>query len=147
MEQLEPIHAAQIVAALQDLRLESPVYSRVANDPEWVTDNLTRLIEAGAMLGVVSPDKGFMLGSITGTWFDATIQAYEQLLYVYPNHRGGIIAVRLIRAFENLARERGATCIHVGASTGMNDARTLELYAALGYQAQTASMKKELTHV
>lgn len=142
-----PVHCAEAVACLRIMREESPTYNYAEDDPSWVVENLKRIVAAGALTGVIEPGKGFMIGAINHPWYSRRVEAYEQLLYIRPEHRGGMLAVRLIRAWEALARARGAAVCNVGASSGMAEDRTRELYQRLGYSYHGQSLKKDLTHV
>lgn len=144
MRTIVPSDATSIVDMLRLLRQESPTYNSVDDDPEWVEGNLKRLLEADAIVGVIEPGKGFMIGAITNTWYSKRIEAVEQLLYIDPDARGGMLAVRLIKSFEALARAGGAEELTVGATTGMQEDRTRELYLRLGYANFGQSLRKKL---
>lgn len=133
-----------IVEMLRIMRTESPTYSFAEDDPVWVRGNLEPLLERNALSGVIEPDKGFMIGAIFNTWYSKQIIAAEQLLYVHPDHRGGMLAVRLIKSFELHVEARGAEYLTVGASSGMTEERTRELYKRLGYEPQGQSLRKKL---
>ena len=139
-----PSDSFAIVELLRLLRQESPAYNYVEDDPAWVYDNLYAMLEAGQLIGVIVPERGFMIGTVSHTWYSKQLEATEQLLYIDPDARGGMLAVRLIRAFESLARERGAMHLHVGATTRMAEDRTRELYIRLGYEPTGQSLRKKL---
>ena len=136
-----------VVNCLLDLHVESPVYNKVKPDPEYVHGTLNQLFEGGALRGVIEEDKGFMFGFITSNWYDPTIEAHEQLLYVRKLYRGGVLAIKLIRHFENLCIDAGAKKISVGSSTGISDARTEFMYERLGYIRQGNVLSKDLSYV
>lgn len=144
MRVIAPSDTFAIVEMLRLLRQESPAYNYVDDDPAWVYDNLYPLIENEHMLGLIEPERGFMIGSISNTWYSKRREAVEQLLYVEPDARGGMLAVRLIKAFETLVRERGAVILHAGASTRMMEDRTAALYMRLGYEPVGQSLRKIL---
>lgn len=139
----------QIVEHLRVLREESPEYNYVEDDPLWVANNLLQLIENETLIGVVDVDedqyvKGFMIGFISHTWYSKRVDAIEQLLYIMPEFRGGSIAIRLIKGFEDVCRYRGAFELSVGASTGMAESRTVKLYEKLGYTLRSPTLVKRL---
>lgn len=144
MRLIVPSDTHNIVEMLRVLREESPAYNYVEDDPVWVAGNLEPLLERDAIVGVIEPERGFMIGAVYNTWYSKRIEAAEQLLYVHPDHRGGLLAVRLIKAFEALARSAGATYLHVGATTDMAEDRTRELYMRLGYEPKGQSLRKKL---
>lgn len=144
MRLIVPSDTHFIVEMLRIMRTESPTYSYAEDDPVWVRSNLEPLLERNALTGIIEPEKGFMIGAIFNTWYSKQIIAAEQLLYVHPDHRGGMLAVRLIKAFENLARERKAEYIDVGATSGMQEERTRDLYMRLGYEPKGQSLRKKI---
>lgn len=79
---------------------------------------------------------GFMAGYIGETFLNHEVNAYEQGLYVVPEHRGSTIAVRLVREFEAWARARGAKNIWLGQSVGQDQGQTLHFFERLGYECQ-----------
>lgn len=79
---------------------------------------------------------GFMAGYIGETFLNHEVNAYEQGLYVVPEHRGSTIAVRLVREFEAWARARGAKNIWLGQSVGQDQEQTLHFFERLGYECQ-----------
>jgi GNAT superfamily N-acetyltransferase len=144
MRTIVPSDATSIVDMLRLLRQESPTYNHVDDDPEWVEGNLKLLLEAEALTGVIEPNKGFMIGAIADTWYSKIVHATEQLLYIDPDFRGGMLAVRLIKSFEALARAGNAVDVHAGATTGMQDERTRALYMRLGYELHGLTLRKKL---
>lgn len=134
-----------IVKMLQTLREESPEYNYVDNNPAWVEANLETILQRGALFGSISEDtRGFIIGGVCTTWYSTRIEGFEQLLYVIPEARGGMIAVRLIKRFELQVKALGATVLSVGATTGMQEDRTARLYHALGYETKGTSLRKVL---
>ncbi len=144
MRLIVPSDTHFIVEMLRIMRTESPTYAYADDDPVYVRGNLEPLLERNAIVGMIEPDKGFMIGAIFNPWYSKQLQAVEQLLYVHPAHRGGMLAVRLIKAFEALARDRGAAWIDVGATSGMEEERTRDLYVRLGYEPKGQSLRKKL---
>lgn len=87
---------------------------------------------------------GGMAGGIVDQWYNDELVAYDYSLFVEPGRRNGIIAVRLIRAFEEWARIKGAKQIHMGIGTDMNVAGTSRLYESLGLKHFGPLFVKEL---
>lgn len=61
---------------------------------------------------------GFFLGHIGPYLFSRDLIATEYLWYVKPGHRGGTVSIRLMRAFIEWGKKRGAAEICMGVSTG-----------------------------
>lgn len=103
-------------------------------------NKITRLIAGGQYYteGVWAEDGliAFMAGQLSETYLNDEINAYEKGLFVVPEHRGGTIAVRLVRNFEAWARKSGAKNIWMGQSVGQNQQSTLHFFERLGYPCQ-----------
>lgn len=124
---------------------ESPVYSSMHTDTDYTRAYLHAAWDAGILFGVVDQaSRGCMFGSVSGNWSSPTLRAYEWMLYVEPAHRRSSLAVQLINRFEQMARERGATKLSVGSSTGINDEGVRKLYERLGYSSIGSSLQKDL---
>lgn len=140
--------ALDIVELLRILRIESPEYNYVDDDPAFVSSNLGTLIHNGTMKGVVAMQEqtlvGFMIGFVGAPWYSRRVEAMEQLLYVEPTWRGSTVAPKLIWGFENICREAGAAVLSVGASTGMAEDRTVKLYERMGYTKGSPTLRKVL---
>ena len=132
-----------IVQMLQEMRMESPTYNSCDDNPLYVSEMLSQYLEVGALQGVIS-DTGFMLAGVGAPWYDARPVATEQVLYVRRAARGGLGAVRLIRALENQVAASGARRLYVGASAGIQDERAELLYEKLGYVREGKHLYKEL---
>jgi GNAT superfamily N-acetyltransferase len=87
--------------------------------------------------GVVGRRNGVLCGFFTGYmspyFFGRDLIATEVLWYVSPADRGSRLGLRLLRAFEAWALERGASEVCVGVSTGVFSDRTGRLLQRLGY--------------
>lgn len=134
-----------IIKMLLSLHVESPHYNAVKPDVQYVRTTLASMIEQPNFIGYIDADvRGFMFGIATASWFDPEVNALELLLYILPEHRGGLLAARLIKQFE-----RGAmrlNCIHVraGTSTRVGTEETLRLYERLGYTREANTVTKRI---
>ena len=75
---------------------------------------------------------GGMAGAVTDQWFSNDLIAYDYSLFVEPSKRNGVIAVRLIQAFKEWARIKGAKQIYMGIGTGVSVEGTTRLYESQG---------------
>lgn len=80
--------------------------------------------------GVIS---GLMFGHTSDLWFSDTVLGFDDLLYVVPEARGRMSAVRMLRKFEEWCREKGCSAVLVGVSSGVMVERTGRLLETLGY--------------
>lgn len=60
--------------------------------------------------------------------------ATDLVVYLKPEHRGGRLFLKLVRAFEAWAIQQGARQIVLGVSTGVHSEQTVNAYRRLGYQ-------------
>lgn len=76
---------------------------------------------------------GVMLGDVYSPWYSEDITGLDYTLYIEPEHRNGLIAVKLVKAFENWCISMGAKQIRPGVGTG--HAGAIRLYKAMGYHS------------
>lgn len=76
---------------------------------------------------------GGFIGYLTEHFFGFDLASYDLALFLEPEHRGGITAARLIKAYIDQAREKGAAEIVVANSTGIAKERTAQLFARAGF--------------
>jgi GNAT superfamily N-acetyltransferase len=134
-----------IIEMLHALHVESPHYNKVQPDEEYVSTTLATMIEQPNFIGCIDSDlRGFMFGTANLTWFENELNAYELLLYILPEYRGGLLAARLIRQFEKDAQR--LNCIHVraGTSTRIRTEEVLRLYERLGYTREANTVSKRI---
>lgn len=85
---------------------------------------------------VVEDDNGQIVGGMVGyclpSWFGQDRTASDITLFMLPEARGGMTAVRLIKGFIEWAKSRGAKQIRPGVSTGAVGAKAEVLYERLG---------------
>lgn len=134
-----------ITEMLSDLNYESTIYSEYPRNYEYVMENLEEMVDLPNFIGLIDEDyRGFMIGAMDVHWFTPVKYAVELLLFVQKEYRGGSLAFRLVRAFEGVAREQGCYEIRAGASTGINEERTIQLYEREGYSRFATPVRKVL---
>jgi GNAT superfamily N-acetyltransferase len=87
----------------------------------------------GALGALVHP-------AIYWTWTVAS----ETFLYIYPSHRTGLGAVRLLRAFEREAKSRGCRQVYSGHKTYFQTDSMQRLLTGLGYSPREVIYLKDL---
>lgn len=87
---------------------------------------------------------GFMAGVIGENHFTDERHAWDLGLFVRPEHRGGTMAVRLLRNFERWAKAGGARFVWQTQSVGHKIGSTTLFYSRMGYVCQGANTCKEL---
>lgn len=135
----------QIILMLRELQQESPQFNTQSIDYDYVAANLYTMVERPEFIGTIDVSmRGFMFGTTGPSWYCPDLIAYEHLLYILPEHRGGILAARLIRSFESIARTRGCVLVRAGTSTRIRAEQTLALYERLGYTRDTSGVFKRI---
>lgn len=87
---------------------------------------------------------GVYIGVVSNAFFSMDRIAQDVLLYVDPEHRGGMTAMRLIKAFEDWAAKQGAVQVRPGISVGGPIEVPARLYIAAGYQTAGYTFVKNL---
>ncbi len=87
---------------------------------------------------------GFVLGKLIRPWYSPEIQAIEMLVYVLPDKRNTTAAIKMLKMWEQTAKQRGAVLACVGTTTGYRTDAVTKLYTRMGYKSTGASFRKEL---
>lgn len=137
----------QLLAMARTMHGESPRYKGRSFSEEKARNIITMLtLRLGDSAGFLAETRGQIVGMIGGAvvedFFGHDKYATDFVLYVLPEHRGGWAAPRLIRAFEEWARDSGATEICLGVSTGIHMEETVCLYERLGYKISSVTLIK-----
>jgi GNAT superfamily N-acetyltransferase len=77
---------------------------------------------------------GGIAGAVAEHWFSDELHGFEFSFFLEPSARHGITALRLVRAFENWCRLRGAKSIRMGITTGINQEGTAGFYRHIGFK-------------
>ena len=76
---------------------------------------------------------GMLMGYVTDYYFGDDKIACDILWYMDPEHRGSRVGIRLLEAFQDWSKERGASEVCIGISTAVAFERTGALLQRLGY--------------
>lgn len=87
---------------------------------------------------------GAMAGGITDNWFNDEVIAYEFFVFIDPVRRSGILALKLILAFIEWARIKGATQVQMGVTTEVGTDGIARLYESVGLRNSGPILKMEL---
>lgn len=126
-------------------RVRDLAASRVAIGGLFVADSWITTNDSGCAFSAAIAPIG-MAGCLVAPHFATGIMmAIDIAVYVVPKHRGGMTAIRLIRALEGWARDQGARRFTMAPSSGLRAKRTERLYARLGYMPVGLILEKDLT--
>ncbi len=127
----------------QETQLKNIVFDNVV-----FAGHLSWLYEDGAcFLAVAEHDGkivGFMSGWVYQLYFSKTLSAQNNLWYVLPEYRGGMIGVRLLKMFESWAFDKGAKILVGGTSSGISMPRSNKLIEKFGYEPVGSEYRKVL---
>ena len=139
--QIAPLTHTDIdeVLALARVNVAESRFGWLPFDEEKVRGNLARMVEAPqgyncALIARNSAGKlvGYLGGSIEEYFFCRERVALSAFLFVDPEERGGLGAVKLILAFRAWAKNRGAVEISIGVAGGVTIERTGRFLQRLG---------------
>ena len=89
---------------------------------------------------------GFFVGSVSEYFFSDKLIAQDMVLVFHPNERHNISReiIRLIKDFEKWAKEKGATEVAIGITSGIAGEGYPKLLNRLGYDQVGILTKKEV---
>jgi GNAT superfamily N-acetyltransferase len=123
-------------------------YSSMAFSPEKAEAFLHELINGQNGVVFVAEISGLVVGGMAGgivdQWFSDELIAYDYSIFIEPSRRSGITATRLVLAFEEWARIRGARHVQLGIGTKLNVEGTSKLYQSLGFEVFAPLFQKEI---
>lgn len=123
---------------------ESPRYSRHGFAIDKARQLFQVLLQMGGLLAAEKDGEivGFFAGIVSEHFLSHAKCATDVGVFVLPEHRGGTAFLRLVRAFEEWAREQGATEIQLGVSTQVETEQTVRMYERLGYTMASFGLVK-----
>lgn len=109
-------------------------YKHVTYSPERVAATCELMISNGFIVVAEKEGQivGVMMGDVHTPWYTTDSMGIDYCLYIYPQHRHGIAAMRMIKRFEEWCIAMGATQVRPGIGTG--DLSVAKLYEKLGYK-------------
>lgn len=120
-------------------------YAPMDFDAERLKETITELMNKSQFVVVAEGTNGevigVMLGMVTQSWFGRDMVANDLALFVTRDERGGMAAVKLIKAFVHWAKLAGAKQIRPGVTTGHT--RAEKLFERLGFARCGASFVME----
>lgn len=125
-----------LLAMGERMHAESPHFRKIQFSAEKLKATLENVLAADGGFLVVAEVRGAVVGVMMGLamqhWCSHDYVTTELALYVEPEHRGSLLAPRLITAYLDWAARIGAKIITAGVSTEVNVEKTTRLYEAMG---------------
>jgi GNAT superfamily N-acetyltransferase len=135
------------VALGAELHAES-VYAQFPYDVDYTTQFGINVVHASDHVLLCARDHndrliGMLIGGIQELCFSPVKYAVDHTFYVRKERRGSLAAAKLLAAFEQWAKDRGATMIRPAVTAGVNGA-AVRLYKAMGYREIGPILEKVL---
>jgi N-acetylglutamate synthase-like GNAT family acetyltransferase len=130
-----------MLTILANKMVDTTLFTRISRE------RIAKILEVPTAVVFVAEAKevvGFICGVLHDQFFTQQKFANDMALFVDPVHRGSSAAFRLIKAFENWAKEKGVSHIWLGQSVGQNIDSTAEFYSRLGYTLAGVNTVKEV---
>jgi len=134
---------------LGSLMHEESAYNKFDFDLDKVARNFAFWINNPDYFAVVAKDDsgelvGGYCGYVTEYFFGKDLIACDLGLFIDPKRRGGMTAIKLIKAFEDWAASKGVKEVCPGTTTMVAPERTSRMYELLGYKVVGSIFKKEV---
>lgn len=127
----------RLVILGEEMHVESR-FARLPLDVDKVRALFAHLIESPDGLLIVAEKDGEVIGGFAGYvaehYFARTKVASDFGLFISKQERGGMNAVRLLKAYARWAKEHGAVMIQAGITTGVHVEATSLMYKKIGFR-------------
>jgi len=90
---------------------------------------------------------GMLMGYVSLYYFGNDLLANDIVWYVRKDRRGSMTGIRLLNAFRDWAKERGASEICIGVSSALNLDRTHKLMSRMGFNHVGGIYKEAVKNV
>ena len=121
---------------------ESVNYLAMEFSPERVREMAAMAMDSGFAMVAVEEGRiiGLMAGSLVQPAFSRDLMACDFLLYILPQYRGGIAAIRLVNAYVDWSKRGGAKLITAGVTAGIDNDAAIAFYKAAGFRVSGVQM-------
>jgi GNAT superfamily N-acetyltransferase len=117
---------------------ESPHYRQWPVNGEKIHNLIGWLIDSDDGIVIVARDEqtddviGGFVGGVEKMWCNDEKAMYDFALFIAPSHRGGSLAVRLMKEAFSQAKQKGAVTALLSNSTGVASDRVERLFQHMG---------------
>lgn len=115
-------------------------YRNMEFNLDKVAQFFTFIIESSDYLFLIVEKNSQVVGGFIGyampTWFSDELAAGDFALYIYPEHRGGTAALRMVKQYLAWCESKGVPPdnIDLGITTGVHTEKTKAFYEKLGFE-------------
>lgn len=127
---------ARIVEIGAALHVESD-YRDISYNHQKVAALMESLIQGGGVVFVAEKSGevvGGIAGGVTEHWFSDELTGFEYSFFVLPEHRHGLVAMKLLLAMKAWCKAMGAKTLRIGITTGINTEGTARFYRHMGFR-------------
>lgn len=114
---------------------EESSFAPMDYDVDRVKETISDLMNKSQFVVVAEDTNGEVIGGMAGmvtqSWFGNDMVANDLAVFIHPDHRGGMLMVKLIKTFVHWAKLAGAKQIRPGVVSGSRTAEAL--YDRLGF--------------
>lgn len=144
-----PADAEELLLLGRRMRDEGPNFLKLDFSTEKAAMVIERLIANNGILVACKSETivGLLAFVVIEHLWGHDKIASDVAIFVDPAHRGCTAFLRLVRAFEATAAERGVKMLELGVSAGIDNGKTAKMFTALGYYDHGIGMRKEVTNV
>ncbi len=130
--------------------VEAQGHQRFTFDLETALKNaaLTIVDEDGCLLVVYDGLKavGFLWGSARALPWSKEKLAFDTILYVVPEKRKTSVGYKLMRAWEQWAKQQHAVEVQISIASGIHEGQSIAFFEKLGYSYIGQQFRKEVNH-
>jgi len=127
------------------------VYSKYDYDKKYLQHYGEHMLKHPEEYGLFLAEDGdgeitaMVAGFISPLYFNPEVKvAHDFFLYVHPQMRGGLSAVKLMRAYEKWAKQAGASEVSMGITAGIANETAAKFFGGIGYESKGSYLNKEV---
>lgn len=117
---------------------EESQYNVLDYAPEKVANVCYQIIDNDNMLGLVVVHETKIVGMFSAYvdefLYGSDLVAKDTLLYITPEHRGGMAFIKIMNEYQNWAFLNGAKMVFASQTSGIEVDKTSYLYSRLGFE-------------
>jgi GNAT superfamily N-acetyltransferase len=129
----DTVHIVDIGEALH----EESTYREIPYSRDKVIVLIRSLIQGAGVVFVAEKEGqivGGIAGGVTSHWFSDELTGFEYSFFVLPEHRHGLVAMKLLLAMKAWCTAKGAKTLRIGITTGINVEGTARFYRHMGFR-------------
>ena len=113
--------------------------------PDNAREYFKDLNENPIIFTIAERGKGFVVGFVAPSFLEPSKKLCQELAwYVEPQYRGTSVAIRLMKKYEEYAREQGCDQVTMVCLEQLDPDKVGRIYQKLGYNVSEHHFKKEL---